>query len=332
MVRSGRGRATDGGHDMTTIHDAGRRLPTAGLRGLIARHPLVAFASLAIAGSWIAWLPYIMSAHGLGLWDIDFPVILGSAQLSGVLPGAYLGPIAAAFLVTAVTEGRPGLRRWAARLWRWRVGGRWYALALVGVPAVVLASGAAFSGGDVHAPSLLALAVYVPALVLQMVTTGLAEEPGWRDFALPRLQRRFGPLAASLVLGPLWALWHMPLFLSDWGGWPDAQWTRPLFFAGFCVAFTIVITWVFNRARESLPLIVLLHVGVNTTSSVLWPEMFPTIDGETSMLALMTTATIAAVALIAATRGRLGLPPVASEAPAPEPAVTRLVHSDDGRR
>jgi membrane protease YdiL (CAAX protease family) len=317
-------------------HHPGTRPPTSGVRGLIARHPLLAFASLAIAGSWIAWLPYIMSPHGLGLWDIDFPEILGSAQLSGVLPGAYLGPIAAAFLVTAVTEGRPGLKRWASRLWRWRVGGRWYALALVGVPVVVLASGAAFSGGDIHAPSLLALAAYVPALLLQMVTTGLAEEPGWRDFALPRLQRRHGPLVASLVLGPLWAFWHLPLFLSDWGGWPEAHWTRPLYFTGFCIAFTIIITWVFNRTRESLPLIVLLHVGVNNTSSVLWPEMFPTIDGETSILALMVAAAIGAAVLIAVTRGRLGLPTAATmtaaDPLAPEPADARLVHSDDGRR
>ena len=62
--------------------------------------------------------------------------------------------------------------------------------------------------------------MYVPVLLFQMVTTGLAEEPGWRDFALPRLQRRFSPIIAALILGPLWGVWHLPLFLTDWGGAP----------------------------------------------------------------------------------------------------------------
>jgi membrane protease YdiL (CAAX protease family) len=279
---------------------------SAGPAALVRRHPLISFFVLAMGMSWLAWLPYILSKQGLGIWDYHFPVILGSPQISGVLPGAYLGPVAAAFIVTALTGGRPALRRWAARLWRWRVNWRWYAIALVGVPLAVVLSGMAFSGGDIHAPSTLALAAYIPALLLQMVTTGLAEEPGWRDFALPRLQERFGPVGASFVLGPLWGVWHLPLFLSDWGGFPDAQWTRPLYFVGFCIAFTIVITWFFNRTRESLPLVVLLHVGVNNTSSVLWPEMFPNIGGETSMLALMTTATIVAAVLLVVTRGRLG--------------------------
>lgn len=306
---------------MTTILDTKQWARDGGVRSIIRRHPLAAFFTLATATSWIAWLPYILSPHGFGVWDLRFPELLGSAQLAGVLPGAYLGPVAAAFLVTAVTEGQGGLRRWAARLWRWRISWYWYAGVLLGVPVVLIASGAAFSGGSVSAPSMLALLIYVPSLVIQMLTTGLAEEPGWRDFALPRLQRRFGPVRASLVLGPLWGVWHLPLFLSDWGGWPDAQWTRPLYFMGFCIAFTIVVTWVFNRTGESLPIVMLLHVGVNNTSSILLPEMFPALSVETSLLASMAAATIVAAALLVATRGRLGVV-----------AAKTLLDSGHGRR
>ena len=276
--------------------------------GLIARHPLASFFVLANALSWIAWIPYILSNNGLGLWDYDFPVVLGTSQLLDVLPGAYLGPITSALLITALVDGRAGLRRWAGRLWRWRVNWCWYALALLGVPVALIAGSFVFSGGAIQAPSVEALAFLLPGLALQMITTGLAEEPGWRDFALPRLQGRFSPLKSSFILGPLWALWHFPLFLTEWGGYPDADWTRMLYFTGFCIAFNIVMSWVFNRTNQSLPLSMLLHVGVNNTASILLPDMFPTVDGGTLSLMLMVIATIAAAAVIVATRGRLGVP------------------------
>lgn len=276
------------------------------LRSTVADHPLIAFFTVALAASWLAWTPYVLSRNGLGLWDFRFPELLGTGQFTGVLPGALLGPLGGAFLVTALADGRPGLRRWAGRLWRWRVRWPWYALALVGVPVLIVASGLPFSGGVVQAPSLLALAAVVPGLVLQVFTTGLSEEPGWRDFALPRLQQRFSPLGAAAVLGPLWALWHLPLFLTDWGGWPEAAWTDVLWFVGFCVTFNVVIAWVFNRTGQSLPVVVLLHVGVNNTVSMLWTEIYPQIPGEQMMAGLCLVSTVAALVLVVATRGRLG--------------------------
>lgn len=111
------------------------------------RHPLLSFFLLANLMSWLAWLPYVLSQNGLGIWSFRFPGGQGASQLLGVLPGAYLGPIASALFVTAVADGRPGLRRWLGRMWRWRVGWHWYAITLLGVPVAVLASGYVFSGG-----------------------------------------------------------------------------------------------------------------------------------------------------------------------------------------
>lgn len=273
---------------------------------LIRRHPLVSFFVLANLLSWLAWTPYVLSENGLGLWAYRYPDVLGTSQILGVLPGAYLGPVFSAFLVTLIADGRDGLRRWVRRLWHWRVRWHWYAVALLGVPAVLLLTGLVFNGGRISAPSVLVLAVYVPALLLQMVTTGLAEEPGWRDFALPRLQNRFGPLRASLVLGPMWAAWHLPLFLSDWGGYPDAHWSRPLVFIVFCVSFNFVVSWVFNRTGQSLPLVMLLHVSVNNFSSVVWSELFPSLSSDLTLVAQATAAVVAAVVVLVGTRGRLG--------------------------
>lgn len=283
--------------------------PRSRLHGLVRRRPLTTFFVLANLLSWLAWTPYVLSRNGLGLWDFRFPELLGSSQLSGILPGAYLGPIFSAFLVTALADGRPGLRRWVGRLLRWKVSWRWYAVALLGVPAVLLLTGTVFSGGRVGTPSVLLLAAYVPALALQMVTTGLAEEPGWRDFALPRLQRRLGPLRAAMVLGPLWSLWHLPLFLSDWGGWPDVHWSEPLLFIVFCISFNVVMSYVFNRTGQSLPLAMLLHVSVNNFTSVLWSDLFPGLSPERTSLAQATAAVVVATALLVSTRGRLGYVP-----------------------
>lgn len=280
---------------------------SAGPVGLIRRHPLLSFMVLANLLSWIAWTPYVLSQSGLGI----LPIQMG--QLTGVLPGAYLGPVFSAFLVTLITDGREGVRRWVGRLLRWRVPGRWYVIALLGIPAGMLATGLAFSGGDIHAPSLMALAMYVPLLLIQFVTTGLAEEPGWRDFALPRLQSRFTPLVASMILGPIWALWHFPLFLTEWGGYPDANWTRPVAFVIFCLGFNFVMTWIFNRTGESLPLAILAHVSVNTFASLLWAEMFPSIDENMWMPAMAAAAVVAGGAVLLLTRGRLGYPAPAQQ-------------------
>lgn len=88
-------------------------------------------------------------------------------------------------------------------MFRFGVGWRWYALALSGVPAVLVAGTLALPGAaaGLSFPPLKALLFFVPMLLIQMVTTGLAEEPGWRDFALPRHQRLQGPLAGTLILG-----------------------------------------------------------------------------------------------------------------------------------
>ena len=278
----------------------------AGIPGVIRRHPLASFFVLANLFSWTAWVPYILSENGLGIWHFAFPNVLGTSQIFGMLPGAYLGPITSALIITAMTGGRVGLRQWGARLWKWRVRWHWYAIALIGVPAALVLTGIVVSGGQVFAPSLTALALYVPLLFVQMITTGLAEEPGWRDFALPRLQAKFGPMRSAFILGPLWALWHMPLFLTEWGGWPEADWTKPVFFTVFCIGFNVVMAWVFNSTGQSLPVALLAPVSVNNFVSVIWGEMFPTVGENSVSIALAVGAVIAALFVIVLTRGRLG--------------------------
>ncbi|WP_234434362.1 CPBP family intramembrane glutamic endopeptidase [Streptomyces sp. NRRL F-5126] len=291
--------------------------PRAGLRGRIARAPLTSFFVMAFALSWLAWTPYVLSENGLGIAHFAFPSALGTTQLLGVLPGAYLGPILSAFAVTAVTDGRRGLRVWTGRLAKWRVGWRWYAGVIVAAPAALTVASVALGGAGPVLPSAAVLAAYVPGLLLQMVTTGLAEEPGWRDFAMPRLQRRHGPLTATLIVGPLWGIWHLPLFLTEWGGWPDVTWRQPVVFVVTTVAFSFVMTWVFNRSGESLPIAMLLHTGVNNYLSIAWSGMFPQLAPTATTHALLVASVAAALILLAVTRGRLGYGPSPAAAAPP---------------
>ncbi|GAA0576162.1 type II CAAX endopeptidase family protein [Paractinoplanes ferrugineus] len=294
-------------------------------RGFIARRPLLAYFILTFGLTWLAWLPFVLSTSGLGILPWHPPRLFGSTQLLGVLPGAYLGPVTSALVVTALAAGRPGLTRWVRRLVRWRVSLRWYALVLLGVPAAAIAATFALprAWAGAHLPSPTILLLYLPILALQVLTTGVAEEPGWRDFAQPRLQIRFGPLRASLILGPLWGAWHLPLFFTEWAGWPHVDWVMPVEFLAGSTVLSIVLTWVFNRTGESLPLVMLLHAGVNTVFSLVWPQIFPQLDlFRDSLHALTISAGLAAAVLMVATRGRLGMPrdgaPVrpASEGPA----------------
>ena len=275
----------------------------------IRQRPLTWFFALAFALSWAAWTPYVLSENGLGVWHFDFPVIGGTSQLLGVLPGAYLGPISSALLVTVLTEGRAGLRAWARRMNKWKVGWRWYAGVIVSVPAVLVLASTVLGGRGPVMPSALLVIACLPGLVFQLVTTGLAEEPGWREFAMPRLQQRHGPVRATLVVGPLWGLWHMPLFLTDWGG--DAvTWNIPVEFLATTVAFSFVMTWVFNATGESLPLAMLLHCGVNNYYSTIWGDMFPWLSNSYTTHAFLAASTIAAAVILVATRGRLGQPSI----------------------
>ncbi|MER7011798.1 CPBP family intramembrane glutamic endopeptidase [Saccharopolyspora sp. NPDC000359] len=271
---------------------------------VVARRPLTAFFTLAYAISWLAWTPYVLGANGLGVLPLHFPQLAGSTQLAGILPGAYLGPLAAACLVTYLTEGRAGLRAWRRRLLTWRLGARWYALVLVVFPAVILAGMLVLPGAlqALTPPTAGLLTTYLLMLVLQVLTSGLAEEPGWRDFALVRYQQRHGPLLGTLILGPLWAGWHLPLFLTEWAGQPVtvAFLVRFLLLA---VALSTVITWVFNRTRQGLLLIILLHAGFNSASAVLVTAMFP---GFVRSWGPVLACTALALVIVAATRGQLG--------------------------
>jgi membrane protease YdiL (CAAX protease family) len=206
------------------------------MSGLIRRHPLSAFFVLAYAFSW---------------WAVPF--------------GAFLpaGPLLATLVVAAVIDGRSGLRTLRGRLLRWRVGWRWYGVAL-GLPLAVLLGavtlnlglGAPTSALDDLDPWYVLVLVFAVRLI-NPLDGPLGEEPGWRGFALPRLQDGRSPLCASLILGLLVAGWHLPLVFL-----PGEELAPVLLLA--TVAVTFVYTWIFNHTGDSAFMTLVTHAAEGT--------------------------------------------------------------------
>jgi uncharacterized protein len=175
---------------------------------LIRRYRLATFFLLAFGLTWLVWVPRAMASQGL--LATDLPIVVGQAW--------SWGPAVAALLAASLTGGRAAVRDLGTRLVRWRVGWRWYAVVLAGPPAFSLAVAGVYAalGGSwataVPRAFVGDLRVLVPFFLVLALTDGLGEELGWRGYALPRLLARHGALAASLFLGLIWALWHLPLF------------------------------------------------------------------------------------------------------------------------
>jgi len=218
------------------------------MRSIVARHPMVTFFVLAYGLSWFGW-PLAM-AFG---WPLPF--------FAG-------GPLVAALIVVGATSGWTGLRAWASRIIRCRVGWRWYAAAL-GLPLTVLlvtvALNVAFGApapSSAQLGSVSGLALIFAVRLVDPNDGPLGEEPGWRGFALPGLQAGRSPLIATLVLGLLVAGWHLPLAFV--GG------MQPLDFLG-PMAFAFVSTWLFNHTGGSAFMTLVMHAAEGTIHpGMLW--------------------------------------------------------------
>jgi uncharacterized protein len=234
--------------------DADQRSASADPRAAVLRYVALAFAI-----TWVVWIP--RAAASRGLFDNDVVLDLGAVWT--------YGPALAAVVAAAWTGGRPSLRELGARVVRWRVGWGWYAVVVLvplALAGTTLAIGSLF-GGDagISMPDGGVAMLVVLALALTL-TDGLGEEVGWRGWALPRLLEQHDVLRASLLLGLVWAAWHLPLHLTEGSYLADVPvW---VLFARL-PATSIVYTWVFLHTRGSALLAVLLHGVMNVAAGLL---------------------------------------------------------------
>ena len=262
------------------------------LSALTRRHPMIAFFTLAYGISWAI----LLVLYGL----LGLPAAL-------VILLQTLGPTIAALVMIRVLEGPTGPRRLLARVRIWRVARRFYLFALVGIPVVsILAAlvlpGAMVGLGDQSAAKLGI--EFLAFIVVGFVSGPLFEEPGWRGFALPHLQNQMGALRGTLLLGTLWAAWHLPQYLvpewADQNGGLDA--TLVVTFMLMVVAIAPILTWLYNRTSGSLLLVMLAHSSINAALAVF---VVATSALNVGLLAFGGLS----IVLIVATRGRLGFVP-----------------------
>jgi len=284
--------------------------PRRGIKALLARHPLISFFVIAYAFSWIAWSPWYLSEEGTGL----LPYAVSAQPWLAV--GIFLGPTLAAFIMTAVSEGRVGVRRLLRRIVLWQVGLRWYLFAFIGVP-LLMALGTIIVPGGLASFQFLGpryvltyLATFIPVLI---IGGPLFEEIGWRGFALPRLQRLHGALVGSIILGILWGLWHLPEFLVP--SWAATSGGSDLLaivkFVMFAIASAIVFTWVFNNTKGSVLMAILVHASVDAPFLPFSVALRPSEAMNSMLLGFGALALL----LVALTGGRLGYERYREEVP-----------------
>ena len=296
---------------ITTSHPA----TSSPLKRLIMDHSLVTYFLIAYAGTWILLLPFALSQNmnGLGLLPFKLPDI---AFFGAFCLSAYAGPALASLAVTAVTSGKAGVGQLLRRCVQWRAGIQWYLIALFGFLLVQLVGYTVFLGVNLPAALLthwlLMFTVFLPQVVFIILTASFGEELGWRGFALPRLQQRYGPVLGTIILGLLHGLWHLPVFFTALlGPFSLSSYAGFLFVA---IAATFLYTWIFNHTRGSVLIATLVHGCADAAGGLLallipahmvvngwaWPFVYGGWQGVNVMI-----FGICAVLLIIFTRGRL---------------------------
>lgn len=221
------------------------------MRARIQRYPVTTFFGIVFLMTWAVWGPMALTGSQTALFRL----------------GTF-SPLLAGLALTAALEGVPGLRSLLRRFLRWRVPLVWTLFSLFSTAGVV---GLALMvdwllGGPAPKLELAMLVYFLPITAYVLVTSVLGEETGWRGFALPRLLRRYGPLRASLLLGLVWGLWHLPLF------WMEGDFHRaipiPLFLIQ-SIALSLLYTWIHQRTQGSLWLAHLFHAASNATLGIL---------------------------------------------------------------
>jgi membrane protease YdiL (CAAX protease family) len=268
------------------------------------KHPIFFYFLIAFAFSWA----YEVIAYGF------FHPQGSLVRLLVQAPITFVGPTLSAFIMTAFTQGKTGMRRLLRRYVLWRVGFQWYLLTLFGPPTLFLLGYFIVPGGSAAFHAILApafLVRYLTNYIIYFIIGGpLGEEPGWRGFALPRLQWGYGPLVGSLILGVLWSLWHLPLMIlvPGYNGSSTGFIGILIPFLEFLieiVAMTVIITWVFNNVRGSLLLTMLLHGSLNTAGNTI-PKLVPTLPQRSLVQPMeILLLVVSALLIIVLTRGYL---------------------------
>jgi uncharacterized protein len=257
-----------------------------GLSQLVRRHPLAAFLVLTYGLTWALWIPL----------DIFRDAAAGPYTSLALLIGSNI-PSAVAIVLTLVGFGWGATRKLLGRLLIWRISWRWYLVLLAPTALVVgtITLVAVTRGGPTAALAVPLVSAIIAVAFMTFPGSALGEEIGWRGFALPRVQSRRTALTASLVIGSLHGLWHLPLWLR---GDVDHRLSVCPAFLIQALALAVIYTWLYNSSKGSLLLVVLFHTATNAPLTLVllplgienWVLPFWLMAGFTVLAALVVIA------------------------------------------
>jgi membrane protease YdiL (CAAX protease family) len=225
--------------------------------------PLVAFFALTFVLTWSSWLVAWLLSGGSA--STAFP---GAGLPTLIFYFGVFAPGIAALLLTARKESETGVRSLLRRLIQWNVGARWYVFALTYFAAIKLTVALIHRivAGTWPRFGSEPLYLMIAAIIASTIIFGQAgEETGWRGYALPRLATRIGLGGASIVIGIIWAAWHLPLFFI--AGTDTTGQSFPLYLLQV-TALSVAITWLYSRTNGSLFLTMLMHASINNTKDI----------------------------------------------------------------
>jgi membrane protease YdiL (CAAX protease family) len=287
------------------------------MKAWIRRHPLAAYLTMLYPLAFFFNLPALLGTEGLGVVNEDIPFVLG------ILPSTILGLGGLAFLVTAIADGKSGVRDLFRRFYALRVGPQWYLIAVGMVSALLFVVSlamhgiAAFPPFGAHAPEFVTL--YLQGVVTFALLINLTEECGWTAFVTERLQRRWGPLRTCFAVGPMMGAIHLPLLFVVGAvtvgariQLKDLPLALFVLLIGYAIPFRIIITWVYNSTGRSLPIIALLHSSFDQAASLVFLGTF--FLGLDAVWIDIIPVPVA-LAIVVITRGRLGYRPVTGVSP-----------------
>jgi membrane protease YdiL (CAAX protease family) len=275
----------------------------------MVKHPAAAYFALTFAISWGGSLLAIG-----GMQPLTGTAPTNDPRFVYALIAMLLGPSLSGLLLTVIVHGRDGLRDLLARVVKWRVASRWYAVALLAAPvlwgvtllALSLVSPKFLSGIVTSADKSTLVAVGLAVAV----SAGIFEEIGWTGFAIPHLLRRHGVFATGVVVGVLWSAWHVLVSIvwaapATAGDLPIAVfliWSIIGNPVGYLTAFRVLMVWVYDRTGSVL-IAMLMHVSVTASVLILDPAA---LSGTAALIYAFSVAAVvwAAVAVVVITHGR----------------------------
>ena len=266
--------------------------------------------------------------HQIGIFFILTFILSWFPWYAGIAPEVMpMGPSLAAFIVAILVGGKSGLLDLLRPFVRWRVRFSWWAIAIFG-PAVLYLIGLGvylLFGGEAPPFTMIRVELnlvplYLIFVVLMPWNGPVGEEFGWRGFALPRLQNKYGPLFASLVIGAVWGIWHLPSFFAQQGVLGAIVESVGLVFivpySLGTIANSIFMTWLYNKTNASALIAgIVWHAAINFWAPVLLSDSslvaaregthLPTIE-PVLYLTVLAVQVVGAVVLVIFTKGKLG--------------------------